>query len=333
MPLTNNQYNSIMQQYEDLRIRHRREYEEKLRKIYDIVPGYKELDEQTATASVEYGRRIISGEKLEKSFLDAKLKSLALQKAELLKNSGYASDYLDTEYKCKDCKDTGYIGNEKCHCFKQKIIETLYDKSNLRALTEECNFKNMTDSYYKGEDLVKFKGLRKAAEEFIDTFNTDYQNLFIYGPVGTGKSFMAICVADELLKRGNSVIYFGAIGLFELISEYAFDFKNKAWLRAVYDDLYDCDLLVVDDLGTEIMGNFVGRELFSLLEERKNRKKSTIITTNYSLEGLQSIYSDRIFSRITGNYKILKLSGPDIRKEKKLANKDYEKDNLKKAGK
>ena len=322
MPLTNNQYNSIMQQYEDLRIRHRREREEKLQKIYETVPGYKELDGQTSTASVEFGRRIIAGEKLEKSLLDSKLSSLAAQKAELLKKAGYTADYLDFEYKCKDCKDTGYIGNEKCHCFKQKIIETLYDKSNLRALTEECNFANMTESYYKGEDLVKFRGLRKAAEEFIDTFNTDYQNLFIYGPVGTGKSFMTICIADELLKRGNSVIYFGSIGLFELISEYAFDFNNKAWLRAVYDDLYDCDLLVIDDLGTEITGNFVSRELFSLLEERKNRKKSTIITTNYSLEGLQSIYSDRIFSRITGNYKILKLSGPDIRKEKKLAQKE-----------
>ena len=322
MPLTNNQYNSIMQQYEDLRIRHRREREEKLQKIYEIVPGYKELDEQTSTASVEFGRRIIAGEKLDKNLLDSKLKALAAQKAELLKNSGYTADYLDFEYKCKDCKDTGYIGNEKCHCFKQKIIETLYDKSNLRSLTQECNFANMTDSYYKGEDLDRFRGLRKVAEEFISSFNTDYQNLFIYGPVGTGKSFMTICIADELLKRGNSVIYFGAIGLFELISEYAFDFKNKSWLRAVYDDLYDCDLLVIDDLGTEITGNFVSRELFSLLEERKNRKKSTIITTNYSLEGLQSIYSDRIFSRITGNYKILKLSGPDIRKEKKLAQKD-----------
>ena len=155
--------------------------------------------------------------------------------------------------------------------------------------------------YSKGEDLTRFKGAKKAAEEFIASFNIDYQNLFFFGTVGTGKSFMSICIADELLKKGNSVIYFSSIGLFELISEYAFDFKNKAWLRTVYDDLYECDLLVVDDLGTEIMGSFVAKELFSLLEERGNRKKSTIITTNYSLEGLQSIYSDRIFSRITGN--------------------------------
>lgn len=322
MPLTNNQYNSIMQQYEALRIRHRREQEEKLQKIYDNIPGYKELDEQTAAASVEFGRRIIFGEKLDKSLLESKLKDLADKKAELLKNSGYAFGYLDIEYKCKDCKDTGYIGNEKCHCFKQKIVETLYDKSNLRTLTQECNFENMTDIYYKDEDLIKFKGAKKAAEEFIDSFDTDYQNLFFYGTVGTGKSFMAISIANELLKKGNSVIYLSAIGLFELISEYAFDFKNKSYLRAVYDDLYECDLLVIDDLGTEIMGNFVGKELFSLLEERGNRKKSTIITTNYSLEGIQTIYSDRIFSRITGNYKMLKLSGPDIRKEKKFAKKD-----------
>ncbi len=324
MALTNAQYDSIMHEYEERRALHRQELEERLQSVYENVPGYKELDEETASASVDFGRRLLSGERLDRSLLKTQLAEIARQKAILLSEAGYSSDYLDMGYTCQDCKDTGYIGNEKCHCFKQKIIEALYDKSNLKALTKEANFKKMSEKYYSGEDLTKFQGARKNAEYFVNNFGTDYQNLFIYGTVGTGKSFMSICIANELLKKGHSVIYFSSIGLFELLSENAFDYKNKQELRAIYDDLFDCELLIIDDLGTERTNQFVASELFNCINERDNRKKPTIITTNYSLEQLQNTYSDRIFSRVTSNYKLLKLSGPDIRKIKKISKKESE---------
>ncbi len=324
MALTNTQYDAIMHEYEEMRSLHRMELEERIQSVYECVPGYEDLDRETATASADFARRLLSGEKLDRSILHNRLAEITRQKLLLLTESGYSPDFLEMGYTCQDCKDTGYIGNEKCHCFKQKIIETLYDKSNLRLLTRNSNFRKMTDVYYEGEDLVKFRKARKVAEDFINNFDTDYQNLFIYGTVGTGKSFLSICIADELLKRGHSVIYFSSIGLFELISENTFDYKNKQNLKAIYEDLFECELLIIDDLGTEMTSSFVASELFSCLNERENRKKSTIITTNYSLEQLQNTYSDRIFSRVTSNFKLLKLSGPDIRKVKKLAQKESE---------
>ena len=324
MALTNAQYDSIMHEYEERRSLHRQELEERLQSVYDNVPGYKALDDETATASVNFGKRLLAGEKLDRSLLRNQLAEIAREKALLLSEAGYSSDYLDMGYTCQDCKDTGYIGSEKCHCFKQKIIETLYDKSNLRSLTKSSNFKKMTDKFYQGEDLKRFWGARKAAEDFINKFNADYQNLFIYGTVGTGKTFLSICVADEILKKGHSVIYFSSVGLFEMIAQNSFDYKAKDELRALYDDLFSCELLVIDDLGTERTTSLVTSELFSLLNERDARKKSTIITSNLSLEGLQQIYSDRIFSRITSNFRLLKLSGPDIRKVKKIAKKESE---------
>ena len=324
MALTNAQYDSIMHEYEERRSLHRQELEERLQSVYENVPGYRELDEQTATASVDFGKRLLSGEKLDRSLLSAQLSELARQKAVLLSEAGYSSDYLDMGYTCQDCRDTGYIGNEKCHCFKQKIIETLYDRSNLRTLTKSSNFKKMTDEYYSGEDLKRFVGAKKAAEDFINKFGHDYQNLFFYGTVGTGKSFLSICIADEILKKGHSVIYFSSIGLFELIAQNSFDYKAKDELRALYDDLFSCELLVIDDLGSERTTSLVTSELFSLLNERDARKRPTIITSNLSLEGLQQIYLDRIFSRITSNFRLLKLSGPDIRKIKKIAKKESE---------
>ncbi len=324
MALTNAQYDAIMHEYEERRSLHRQELEERQRYVYENVPGYKELEDATATASVNFGKRLLSGERLDRSALKRELAELSNQKLTLLTDAGFSSDYLDMGYTCQDCKDTGYIGNEKCHCFKQKIIEALYDKSNLKMLAKSANFKIMTDKYYSGEDLTRFHGAVHLCEDFINNFNSDYQNLFIYGTVGTGKSFLSVCVANDLLKKGNSVIYFSASGLFKMISQYIFDAKLKSEQRAFYDDLYNCELLVIDDLGTESVNTLTLTELFSLINERDSRKKSTIITTNLSLEQLQNIYSDRIFSRITSNYKLIKLSGQDIRKLKKISKKESE---------
>ncbi len=324
MALTNAQYDSIMHEYEDRRALHRQEMEDRLLSIYDSVPGYRELDEETASASVAFGKRILAGEKLDRSILRNQLKEIARQKQLLLIESGYSADYLDMGYTCQDCRDTGYIGNEKCHCFKQKIIESLYDKSNLRMLTKSANFRKMSDKYYEGEDLVRFQKARALAEDFINNFDTDYQNLFIYGTVGTGKSFLSICIADELLRKGHSVLYFSSLELFKLLSRNTFDNNGKQDRKAIYDDLFGCELLIIDDLGTELTTSFVASELFSCINERDMRKRSTIITTNLSLEQLQHTYSDRIFSRVTSNYRILKLSGQDIRKIQKIARKESE---------
>ena len=122
----------------------------------------------------------------------------------------------------------------------------------------------------------------------------------------------------ELIENGHSVIYFSAARLFEALSQLSFDYRNKEELHGIYDGLYQCDLLIIDDLGTELTNNFVTSQFFSCLNERHMRRKSTIISTNLSLEELRNRYSDRIFSRITSNYTICKLSGTDVRMYKRL---------------
>ena len=113
------------------------------------------------------------------------------------------------------------------------------------------------------------------------------------------------------------MIYFSAVNLFETLSRYSFDEKSKEALYNFYDDLYNCDLVIIDDLGTELTNAFVTSQLFACLNERHLRKKATIISTNLSLEELHNRYYDRIFSRIVNQYDLCKLSGPDIRMLKK----------------
>lgn len=317
MPLTNTQYDQILHQYEEKQAKSRREAEQKLSYIYELIPGYRDLAESVASISVAQGKKLLAGDEEALEDLKDSLAELSGRKAQLLKDFGFPEDYLEPVYECPDCKDTGYVDGEKCHCFRQAMITLLYEQSNIQEMLRTENFSTLSYEYYQGDDLSRFQNAVRTCQNFIKNFNSDYHNLFFYGTVGTGKSFLSGCVAKELIERGHSVIYFGATGLFDLLSKNSFDYKNREELRGAYADLYQCDLLIVDDLGTELTNQFVTSQLFALLNERHMGKKATIISTNLSLEELRNRYSDRIFSRITSNYEVCKLSGQDIRMYKK----------------
>jgi len=315
--LTNTQYDIILRDYENRQLHNRHELERKTAYVYDHVPGYRELDEQIASISVSQGRKYLSGDEGAIQDLKDMLAEISGKKVQLLTGAGLPKDYLDPTYRCPDCQDTGYIDGQKCHCFKQAMISLLYEQSNIQEMLLNDNFQSLSCEYYEGEDLSRFKNAVMTCRNFIKNFNSDYHNLFFYGTVGTGKTFLSNCVAKELIEHGHSVIYFSAAGLFDLLSRYSFDYKNKEDEREHYADLYQCDLLIIDDLGTELTNQFVASRLFSLLNERHMGKKATVISTNLSLEELRNRYSDRIFSRITSHYELCKLTGPDIRMYKK----------------
>ncbi len=318
MPLNNTQYDSIIRTYEAKQNKNRHLLEERRSYVYEHVDGYRELDESISSISVEHGKKLLEGDESALDDLHLLLQNLSKSKESLLIAAGLSKDYLEPIYDCPDCKDTGYIEGRKCHCFRQAEITLLYEQSNIGRMLERENFSTLSYEYYEGEDLTHFQNAVETCKKFTQNFRIDYHNLFFYGTVGTGKSFLSGCIAKELIENGYSVIYFSAAGLFETLSQFSFDYKNKDELHGIYEDLYTCDLLIIDDLGTELTNNFVTSQLFSCLNERHMRKKSTIISTNLSLEELRNRYSDRIFSRITSNYNLCKLSGPDIRIYKKL---------------
>ena len=317
MSLTNTQYDIILRDYENRQLRNRHELERKTAYVYEHVPGYRELEEQVAAISVSQGKKYLSGDERAMEELKGILAEISSSKKQLLSEAGLPEDYLNPVYTCPDCQDTGYIHGQKCHCFKQAMITLLYEQSNIREVLQNDNFQSLSYEYYEGEDLPRFKNAVTTCRNFIKNFNSDYHNLFFYGTVGTGKTFLSNCVAKELIESGHSVIYFSAAGLFDLLSRYSFDYKSKEDERERYADLYQCDLLIIDDLGTELTNQFVASRLFSLLNERHMGKKATVISTNLSLEELRNRYSDRIFSRITSHYELCKLTGPDIRMYKK----------------
>lgn len=313
MTLSNSQYDAIQRDYDAAQLRNRRILENRKAEVYAKCPAYEEATDAVAALSVEYGKRLLTEEAGSREAYHEALSSLSRKKEALLLSAGFPADYLEPVYDCPDCQDTGYIGNRRCHCFEQKIINLLYMQSNLQELLASENFGTLSYEYYQGDDLANFKKAVETSLSFIKNFQSDYQNLLFYGEVGTGKSFLSNCIAREMLNQGYSVIYFSATGLFNMLSRYSFDANSKETLYKTYEDLYNCDLVIVDDLGTELSNSFTNSQFFSFLNERHLRRKSIIISTNLCLEELKNRYSERIISRLTNHFTFRKITGPDIR--------------------
>lgn len=295
-------------------------------------PEFQALDESISTLSVNYGRRLLNGETKAMESLKEELAILRSSKQALLTSCGFPSDYLEPVYECSDCQDTGYIGSKKCHCFKKAVCSLLYEQSNLKEILKQENFDTFRLDYYPLNYLdtksnhsyparAMMADILTVCKDFVSTFAESHNNLFLYGDVGVGKTFLSNCIARDLIEQGFSVIYFSAPTLFNTLAQSTFD-KNNTSSKDMQEYIYDCDLLIIDDLGTEFTNNFIVSQFFTCINERLLNKKSTVISTNLSLDTLADLYTERAFSRITSNYTMLKLLGDDIRLKKKLRKRE-----------
>ncbi len=324
MALTNSQYDQIMRGYEEKQRKARLARLEKLEKAYQAAPALRGIDGEIAEACVNQARLLLDGDAGARERLHARLEQIRERRAACLSRAGISPDDLEMAYECEDCKDTGYIGGKPCHCFRQAAIDLVYTQSNIRAILELENFDSFTLRYYSDDTADPATGRTplenarlalQSCQAFADGFDNEFRNLFFYGSTGVGKTFLSNCVAKALMDSGHSVLYFTSFQLFHILEEGRFRDDEDA--RSRQDDLFSCDLLIIDDLGTELPNSFTVSQLFLCLNERLLRRKSTIISSNLDLDALLTTYSERNFSRIISNYTLIKLTGADIRLKKK----------------
>jgi DNA replication protein DnaC len=310
----------IMREYSRRQSESRRTLEEHREEAYREIPRIREIDAQVASLCAARARELLCGDKERIDDLKQEVAALSEERLILLQAKGYPKDYLEPAWVCPNCQDTGYIDGEKCSCFKRMEVELLYTQSNLREILEKENFDHFSFDYYsdrirnESTGLTALETARQAydmARNFVDTFERASENLFIYGNTGVGKTFLSHCIAKALLDRSHFVLYFSAYDLFDLMAKATFSRSRETETQESF--IYDCDLLIIDDLGTELTNSFVSSQLFLCINERLSRRKSTIISTNLKLENFSDTYSERTFSRIASNYRLIKLIGDDIR--------------------
>ena len=328
MALKNTQYDEIMREYHRRQQEDRRRQSEHIKTAWEKEPRLAKIDGEIASLSVTKARSLLSGESTDILDLKEQIAALGRRRKELLTGAGFPPDYLEMQYHCKDCQDTGYIGSEKCHCFRQAVIDLLYTQSNIKEILKEENFDTFSYEYYSDTLInpatrlsarASMEKLVAECQSFIRNFDQNFENFFFYGDTGVGKTFLSHCIARELIRSSHSVIYFSAFELFDLLGRATFqkaDAEEDTLNMHTY--IFDCDLLIIDDLGTELTNSFMASQLFLCINERLQRRKSTLISTNLGLNIFRDTYSERVFSRITSNYKMRKFFGDDIRILKKI---------------
>lgn len=301
----------------------RHELDRRTAEVYERVSEYSRLVSRIGALAADSAKASIHGNTSELDGIKEAIAKIAGQMKELLTGAGFPADYLEPVYECPLCKDTGYIGSEKCSCFKQAAIDLLYRQSNIRQILQTENFDTFQLDYFNPEvydesaglsSRENAAGLYKACQKFVHDFPAG-ENILFYGNTGTGKTFLSNCIAKALLDRSFGVLYLSAIELFNILSEYDKEDREDSDLSE--SQITGCDLLIIDDLGTELSNAFTNSKLFYCINDRLLKGRSTIISTNYSPRELMDNYSERIFSRIKNSFKIYKLFGDDIRLIKK----------------
>lgn len=315
-------FKKIEIEYQQIRDKNQRENERRIKKIYREIPEIEEVDKYITKIGIRGSREQLlnpSSESLMK--LNEEIYSLKKEKENLLMQNGYLSDYLDVQYDCTLCKDTGKLEDgSRCTCFKNKISQELYYASNINyALTKE-NFTNFdikvfSDQKFEDEELTPRENITEilnVSRRFIDTFNKDNDfNMLFYGSTGQGKTFMLNCIAKELLDKSINVIYQTAFNILDIVENKRFRHSEMAQMK--YDMLFEAELLIIDDLGIEMINSFSTSEIFNIVNTRLISAKKTLISTNLSPKELSGTYTDRVFSRVFQKFVPLKFYGEDLR--------------------
>ena len=298
MPLSNSQYDSIIREYNARQIKNQHLVDERMKEVYSKDERLQAIDDKISSCSLSQARKLLNGDLAALSVLRSQLSDFRQQRLDILKELGYSEQYFEPSYECPDCKDTGYIGTERCHCFRQRAIDLVYTQSNIRSILKDENFDKFSYEYYSETEinpttgksaLQTIKNAVRECRKFIREFDSKPSNLFFYGDTGVGKTFLSNCIARELLDTGHSVIYFTAFQLFDILKQNMFRQETKEDIIAAHQNIFDCDLLIIDDLGTEMPNAFTVSQLFLCLNERMLRGKSTIISTNLSLNQIAEI--------------------------------------------
>jgi DNA replication protein DnaC len=325
-----NKVKRILKKYEERRDENELLLEKRKKQVYDKFPQIKAIDNEISLIGLKLAKSVLTNPDdrehiVKKSKED--IDTLRERKYKIFSDNKIPENYLEMKYHCNVCKDKAFLPTgEKCNCFKQEIVNEAYKMSNIENVLNKENFSNFKLEIFSTEKS-KEKGISPRenmldissyCEEYVRNFNPrESNNILFHGSTGLGKTYMCNCIAKDLLDRGYLVIYQTSFKILEILEDYKFrrDSENKI-SEENYRNLFDCDLLVIDDLGTELTNTFTSSELFNIVNTRLTAGKSMIISTNLTPIQIGETYTQRTLSRILDQFKIFDFFGSDLRWER-----------------
>ena len=315
---------------EKIREENRNEQMRRTRRVYELVPEIAGIDRKLQGHMVQLVRLTIGkASDMAERIAELEKENLSLQarRAELLTAHGWGMDYLDDIYSCHECHDSGSVNGHMCDCMKGLYNKALsLELGSLLKHGDEC-FDNFDLGLYAnvpapGQSIsprAVMQRVFEACRKFADNFPNVGANLLMQGGPGLGKTYLSACIARTVADKGLSVCYETAVAALDAFEQQKFSRDSAEGLSAAakVQRMSDCDLMILDDLGTEMLTPMSQSALYTLINNRLVRGRKTIISTNLSDTELEKRYSPQINSRLAGEFLHLPFAGEDIRRMKK----------------
>lgn len=318
--------------YKEAYARIRREYETKYlaareaadmrrSEVHLAIPEVEELDRQLQMTGLSLMGAATSGEDVEARILAVRRRNAEIRRrrTNLLKEHGYPADYTEVQYECPVCSDSGYVDCVMCSCLRKKLVEAAMDASGIGDLLRRQTFDSFNLAYYEADPAAhrRMTQIYGRMKQYADRFTPGVsESLILFGGTGLGKTHLSSAVAGVVIEKGYDVLYTTAV---DLISEFELQRFGTRSISAEQETtadtsrFFDADLLIIDDLGTEVVNQFTTSVLYNLINTRIMRHAATIISTNLSQDEFHRRYWDRITSRVFGEYIVLPFLGTDVR--------------------
>lgn len=324
-------YRATKAKMEERRTKAERRAEQVREEVYRRVPRIEELEKEISSCGILAVRAVLNGGDVKSATQDLRAKSLSMQKEvkKLLKENGYEENCFEPHYNCKYCKDTGYIEKDGrtvyCPCFKRLLVATACEELNRTAPLRLSTFESFDLNMYSHEvdkesgvsPFDKMQKIYNYCVQYARTFTPESKTILMRGGTGLGKTHLSLAIANEVTRRGFGVIYVSAPMLMSTLSNMHFSKESND--SEYFEMLTKCDLLIIDDLGTEFSNTFSNTQFYNLCNSRMLLRKPLIINTNLSITELEKTYTSRFISRIYGEGVRLNFVGDDIRLKKSFS--------------
>lgn len=312
-------YRLVREEYENRSLEARNAADARRSELHRVIPRTEEIDRDLSATGIKLMGAALGVSHVSVDEIRAGVVKLRAERAALLAAAGYPENYSEPHYECEKCQDTGYVDGYMCSCMKQRLIMAGYESSGIARLMQNETFDTFSLDYYADDrrNLENMRYIYQTMRRFAETFDPkSSKSIALFGGTGLGKTHLSTAAAKVIIERGFDVVYTGAIGMFSDFEKVRFGNASGRESGENTDRYFDCDLLIIDDLGSEVANQFTVSCLYDVINTRINKGLPMILSTNLRQDELRQRYWDRITSRIFGEFVTLMLTGTDVRAKK-----------------